>query len=295
MITQQQPVPPPYDASLSDSLSLIQLLNLSLKSPDYGVVNFRSLYVLLEYLINRMNVAHDRVDLRERPSQNLIREASRSMAEGGMYNTTNGVVDYREAREVSGLTVGGGIQEPFRTPSLTSFANHQRISSLEQKLGILRMQLEAFSELPTNGRLAEKAEDFQSGGGFTLNIFEPNKGSLTVAERAQSSGLVGSVFDPPLQQASGWVRTSGPIIEAWQVVQLGKRMDAAEQALEKAFSLIDEMLQGVGKIKQLKDNLVNYIRKWMLNPDAAFQDVRYIVLLLFISLLFICLFIFSLW
>jgi hypothetical protein len=265
---------PPNDAPSPDSLSLIQLLNLSLKTPDYGVVNFRSLYVLLEYLINRMNIAQDHVDLCDRPSREVIRRAANGIAnndfrngtaeggipngtaEGGMRTMTNGVVDYRDG--------GPPLQEPFHDPSITSFSNQQRIAALEQKVGTLRMQMETFLELPTNGRLAEKADCEASGfqqNGSMLNIFEPEKGATGGSTGAEQRRL------------SQPMRASGPMLEAWQLVLLSKRMDAAEQALEKAFSLTDEILQGLGRIKNLKNNLVNYIRKWMLNPDAAFQDV----------------------
>ncbi|OQV14062.1 hypothetical protein BV898_11727 [Hypsibius exemplaris] len=262
----QQQVPPSSDAPLPDSLSLTQLLNLSLKTPDYGVVNFRSLYVLLEYLINRMNVAGDRVDLRERPSRDMIREAGRGMTDGA-----NGVVDYRDG----GLQETG--QDPFRVPSITTFANQQRIAALEQNVGALQSQMGAFYEFLTNARLSEKSVSGSAGfhpSSFTLNIIEPSKGSLSAVEQPAQSNLVchpstHGIFDPT---QPGAVRMSGPMIEAWQMAQLVKRLDAAEQATKKAFSMIDEVLQGLGKIRNLKDNLINYIRKWMLNPEAAFQD-----------------------
>ncbi|XP_055352849.1 uncharacterized protein LOC129598814 [Paramacrobiotus metropolitanus] len=198
--------PPDPNAPFPEHASVLQLLVLALKTPDYGVVNFRSLYCLLEYLINRLDIGQDRVDLTERPSRELIREAVRWMPEfPGSERTGKDVVDFR---------------------------SDQRIATLEHRVSTLRLQMEAFHELPTTDRLSER-----------------------MAEKTGEAG-----------------RTSSPLIEAWQVAQLSKRMDAAEQSLEKAFSVMDELLDGVNKVKKLKHSLMRYIQRWMFNPDAAFQQ-----------------------
>ncbi|GAU89263.1 hypothetical protein RvY_01832 [Ramazzottius varieornatus] len=238
--------------ALPQTLTLMQLLTMSLKTPDYGVVNFRSLYVLLEYIIERMHIAHDRVNLGHRPSRELIRQAGRDMMADGDAVDPSDIIDYRDPNSPNDLA-SPQLPPSFQlTIGRDNNSDQARIAALEDQLNQLKTAVDPLVGANALGGFGHFSINIDGSGG-TANAGTPVDTSVDNAPSSQRASL-------------------GPLAEAWQIIQMNARLNMLQQAMEVANAKLEEHGEAIAKLKNLKNGLVNFLRKWMINPDAAFRD-----------------------
>ncbi|RXM33686.1 Glutamine-rich protein 2 [Acipenser ruthenus] len=120
-------------------VSLYELANLSIGTPEVGAVNFNALHSLLHAILGHLNIQDVKAELRTedhdflKPAQGLLIPAGDGGKEGD-----------------------GGSQEEHR-------AKASPYHSMEKKLLQMEMQMSALSQLPGGGALLERTKE--SGGG----------------------------------------------------------------------------------------------------------------------------------
>ncbi|MGH0129233.1 UNVERIFIED_CONTAM: hypothetical protein FKN15_024693 [Acipenser sinensis] len=120
-------------------VSLYELANLSIGTPEVGAVNFNALHSLLHAILGHLNIQDVKAELRTedhdflKPAQGLLIPVGDGGKEGD-----------------------GGSQEEHRTKA-------SPYHSMEKKLLQMEMQMSALSQLPSGGALLERTKE--SGGG----------------------------------------------------------------------------------------------------------------------------------
>ncbi|XP_041076273.1 glutamine-rich protein 2 isoform X2 [Polyodon spathula] len=120
-------------------ISLYELANLSIGTPEVGAVNFNALHALLHAILGHLNIQDVKTELRPEDHDFL------KPAQGLLIPPGNGVKEE-----------DGGSQEEHR-------AKASPYHSMEKKLLQVEMQMSALSQLPSGGVLLERTKE--SGGG----------------------------------------------------------------------------------------------------------------------------------
>lgn len=124
-------------------VSLYELANLSIGTPEVGAVNFNALHSLLHAILGHLNIQDVKAELRTedhdflKPAQGLLIPAGDGGKEGD-----------------------GGSQEEHRAKASPYHSMEKKLLQMEMQM---EMQMSALSQLPSGGALLERTKE--SGGG----------------------------------------------------------------------------------------------------------------------------------
>lgn len=153
-------------------ISLSDLVNLSIGTPEVGAVNFNALHALLHAIIKNLNIQDVKAKVPEE--------------ENGPYNPPKGLVKAADKEWQNDWVPNG---------------NHQ----VEQKILKLEQQLEALHSLPTGLDLMGRAKTQQDG--------------------------------------------STPVEDMWNMIQMKKRLEANEDGVCRAMTVLQDLLNEINALK----------------------------------------------
>ena len=122
---------------MSASVSLSQLADLALGTPEVGAVNFNVLHTLLHAIIQKAGLSDSKANINEADKDFLIRKKEEP-----------DFTDIDKDSAVTGLTDDSFVKD---RPSSNKAPYHQ----LEEKVAQLQKQYERLNELPSNSELFE--------------------------------------------------------------------------------------------------------------------------------------------
>ena len=137
-----------YETKMRTNLSLPQMVDLALGTPEVGAVNFNVLHTLLHALIQKLDLTESRAVISEEDREFLARkqyeyeQSTDAATEDGAKSVTDSGID--------GSTVSATLKPS--APIINSSPYHQ----LEEKVGKLERELELLNALPSNSELLDK-------------------------------------------------------------------------------------------------------------------------------------------
>lgn len=179
---------------MSDTLSLEQLVHLSLGDPEAGAVNFNVLKTLLLQMLKAMNLYNYKPAMTDDDQRTLKEALSTSST-----TTEKQRVSFEEPESNVGDNendVNRKAQRRIRDRS------SDRLNSLEEKVFRFESQLNALNQIPSNSELIDRAKQIQRKGS-----------DHDVQTKATSR--------------------HGPILEIWQYTQMEKRIESAENGITR--------------------------------------------------------------
>jgi hypothetical protein len=199
-------------------IDLNKMVHIALQSPKIGIVNFTILKTFLLELLKALNLQNYEPKFEDNSVRFMyqiiqkINEESEPISTDDLFTSKNDVpnelsgniselVDAEVDTSIAFGRVGVGSSKGYL--SLEQKPLNERLHSLEDKLGRLEQQINAFNALPPNNAVLEKAK--------------------------KSAGSSHSASG----NANGSLQNSGPIIEIWQYTQLSKRLESNEDGISK--------------------------------------------------------------
>jgi hypothetical protein len=200
-------------ASTKTIIDLNKLVHIALQSPKIGIVNFAILKTFLLELLKALNLQNYEPKFEDH-SVHFMYQIIKNINEGsnqipadeetlkidvlpdGAANLSD-VVDFEADLSTSGRF---GVASSKGYLTLDQKPLSERLHGLEEKLGRMEQQINAFNALPPNNTVLDRAK--KSAGG---------------SHSASNSGP----------------QSTGPIIEMWQYTQLSKRLESNEDGITK--------------------------------------------------------------
>ena len=121
------------------TVSLTQMVDLALGSPEVGAVNFNVLHSLFHAIIKKLNIGDHKADVNEEDKDFLSKKKP----------------DETDAQSEVDSAVGTAPSSANRSKDR---ASHVPYHALEQKVSQLQDKLDALNELPSNSELFERAK-----------------------------------------------------------------------------------------------------------------------------------------
>lgn len=134
---------------MSSTLSLSQMVDLALGTPEVGAVNFNVLHTLLHAILSKLDISTVNAELSEADREFL---AQKKVIEE-IDNDSKSVAD----SGVASLSVGQDSSRVKSAHSDTIPLSHTPYHKLEGKVSKLEEQIDALNSLPTNNELFERA------------------------------------------------------------------------------------------------------------------------------------------
>ena len=130
------------------NLSLPQMVDLALGTPEVGAVNFNVLHTLLHALIQKLDLTESRAVINEEDREFLARKQYE-------YEQSTDAATDDGAKSVTDSGIDGSTVSATLKPSATTI-NSSPYHQLEQKVTKLERELELLNALPSNSELLDK-------------------------------------------------------------------------------------------------------------------------------------------
>jgi hypothetical protein len=192
---------------MADTLSLEQLVHLSLGDPEIGAVNFNVLKTLLLQMLKAMNLFNHKPMMND-DDQRAVKEAlivsstSTTPSKAHVkfdHGTSESVFD--ESSEDHADEGKRRIRRKKRDQSL------DRLNALEEKVFRFESQLNALDQIPSNDELINRAKQI------------PRKALDANDSKSKETGKE--------------LGRPGPILEIWQYTQMEKRIESTENGITR--------------------------------------------------------------
>ncbi len=128
---------------MAATLSLAQMVDLALGTPEVGAVNFNVLHSLLHAMLNKLELSETKGDIKEE-DRNFLSTKQNEKTEAGKDGNNTG--DKQDSVKSESDNTGSISQT--RSPY------HQ----LEEKVANLQQQMDSLNKLPTNDELFERSK-----------------------------------------------------------------------------------------------------------------------------------------
>ncbi|EZA56163.1 Glutamine-rich protein [Ooceraea biroi] len=211
---------------VSLQLSLPQMLDLALGTPEIGVVNFNILHNFLHVLLHQINLRAAKVEYRGEHADRIKTMVTSSKLEPTLqlheYSITDGTGKVSQRmREDDGLEVEVFTEDtPLATVDTVKVTKGMRQQMGPEKVG------EAETVIVKQLQQQYQALEELSG---TPEVIERLKGRLT-----------------------------DPVADVWQFININKRLDASEQGIDKLTTMVQDVMKGdSGVITMLDTSLID--------------------------------------
>jgi hypothetical protein len=178
---------------MADTLSLEQLVHLSLGDPEAGAVNFNVLKTLLLQMLKAMNLFNYKPIMSDH-DQRTIKEAL-STEDHVKMDQDEINIQLDESDETNN-------ESKQKARRKKRDRNQDRLNKLEEKVSRFESQLNALNEIPSNSELIDRARQISR-----------------------------KPFDN--ENLSKTTNRQGPILEVWQYTQMEKRLESAENGITR--------------------------------------------------------------
>ncbi|CAF0962707.1 unnamed protein product [Adineta ricciae] len=204
---------------MTDTVSLEQLVYLSLGDPEAGAVNFNVLKTLLLQMLKAMNLFNYKPTMTDH-DQRAIKEAlstSTTPRQHVKFDQDGSTSQVDESDDMNNENKQK-IQRRKRDRS------QDRLTSLEEKVSRFESQLNALNEIPSNSEIIDRAKQIPKHT-------SDDKSSSKAATR------------------------QGPILEVWQYTQMEKRLESAENGITRLASLLQDLISDMNDLKESHENV----------------------------------------
>lgn len=190
---------------MTDTVSLEQLVHLSLGDPEAGAVNFNVLKTLLLQMLKAMNL-YNYQPMMTADDQQTVKEA---LTISNSSTPTKRQVKFDEKDGATSTSIfedssedQTGDESKKRSRRKRRDRSLERLNALEEKVFRFESQLNAFDKIPSNDEIIDR----------TKHLSKKTSDSTDSASKAQRHG---------------------PILEIWQYTQLEKRLESAENGITR--------------------------------------------------------------
>ncbi|XP_061472273.1 glutamine-rich protein 2 isoform X3 [Rhineura floridana] len=230
---------------MSLKVTLYELADLSIGTPEIGIVNFNALHTLLHAILGHLNLQDIETELkmdRGPPSKPQLMAAVAAAAEKGLGGFLSQEVlwkDKEDKGEVSGEDVDS------------------RLTDLEKKLYLMQANLQGVADQVQGmeDQVQGVQDQVQGVQGKVQGIGKKLKGF-----EQQIAGLekLPSGTDLMEKSKSG---SATAVADMWQMMQMQKKVEANEVGVNQAMSLLQDVLDETGKMKSATTNLEDEVQK----------------------------------
>ena len=195
---------------MTDTLSLEQLVHLSLGDPEVGAVNFNVLKTLLLQMLKAMNLFNHKPAMSD-DDQRAVKEAL--TVSSASTTPTKHRVKFDQDGSTSLFDESGEDQSDEakkKSHRKKRDRGQGRLNALEEKVFRFESQLNALNEIPSNSELIDRAKQM------------PRQTSDAADRDTKTKG--------------GAAARHGPILEIWQYTQMEKRLESAENGITRVLN-----------------------------------------------------------
>ena len=181
-------------AKMASSLSLAQMVDLALGTPEVGAVNFNVLHTLLHAVLTKLDISAVKAELSDADKEFLSQKKVSDEAE-----ETKSVAD----SGVTGLTVAESDRVKSATSEKSIRVSQVPYHQLEGKVSRLEQQIETLNQLPSNAELFERARGDSQRPTPVADMWQSMQLSRKVDANEEGVSKVGVVMktftgrDPP--------------------------------------------------------------------------------------------------
>lgn len=184
---------------MADTVSLEQLVHLSLGDPEAGAVNFNVLKTLLLQMLKAMNLFNYKPIMSDYDERTIKEALLASSSEKP--TRTNVKFDQDESTSLFDESEDSNNEIKQKLRRRTRDRSLDRLTTLEEKVNRFESQLNAFNQIPSNAELIDRVKELSK--------------TKTDDSNSKKSGQ------------------HGPILEVWQYTQLEKRLESAENGITR--------------------------------------------------------------
>ncbi|KAL6435851.1 hypothetical protein ACFW04_005607 [Cataglyphis niger] len=230
---------------VSLQISLPQMIDLALGTPEVGVVNFNILHNFLHILLQQINLQATKVEYRNE-NATRIKTMVQSLKLGPTlylheYSITDGIEKVlqriQEAKEVTIITEDS---EPLTEEELKVTKGIQQEISPEKENDVQKV---VFVEPVVNG-VAPTALAFKELQQTVKQLQE------------QFQALESLPTTPEIVERLN-AKNGAPVNDMWQFININKRLDASEEGIEKLTTMIEDVIKGEVAIATTDISLIN--------------------------------------
>ncbi|XP_070161267.1 glutamine-rich protein 2-like [Polyergus mexicanus] len=231
---------------VSLQISLPQMLDLALGTPEVGVVNFNILHNFLHVLLQQINLQATKVEYRDE-NADRIKTMVQSLKQGPTlylqeYNITNGT---------------GKVSQRIREDTDVTIFTEDIQPSAEEDLKVTKgVKQEIGPEKESEPQTVIFVEPVVNGSPPTALAFKELQQSVKQLQQ-QFQALEDLSTTPEIvERLNG--RNGGPVADVWQFININKRLDASEQGIEKLTTMVQDVIKGdIGVIATADMSLIN--------------------------------------
>ncbi|RLU27465.1 hypothetical protein DMN91_001269 [Ooceraea biroi] len=233
---------------VSLQLSLPQMLDLALGTPEIGVVNFNILHNFLHVLLHQINLRAAKVEYRGEHADRIKTMVTSSKLEPTLqlheYSITDGTGKVSQRmREDDGLEVEVFTEDtPLATVDTVKVTKGMRQQMGPEKVG--EAETVIFVEPAINGVLP------------TAIAFKELEQSVKQLQQQYQALEELSGTPEVIERLKG--RLTDPVADVWQFININKRLDASEQGIDKLTTMVQDVMKGdSGVITMLDTSLID--------------------------------------
>ncbi|XP_029659081.1 glutamine-rich protein 2-like [Formica exsecta] len=231
---------------VSLQISLPQMLDLALGTPEVGVVNFNILHNFLHVLLQQINLQATKVEYRDE-NADRIKTMVQSLKLGPTlylqeYNITNGT---------------GKVSQRIREDADVTIFTEDIQPSAEEDLKVTKgVKQEIGPEKESEPQTVIFVEPVVNGSPPTALAFKELQQSVKQLQQ-QFQALEDLSTTPEIvERLNG--RNGSPVADVWQFININKRLDASEQGIEKLTTMVEDVIKGdMGVIATADMSLIN--------------------------------------
>ncbi|XP_050453971.1 glutamine-rich protein 2-like [Cataglyphis hispanica] len=230
---------------VSLQISLPQMIDLALGTPEVGVVNFNILHNFLHILLQQINLQATKVEYRNE-SADRIKTMVQSLKLGPTlylheYNITDGIEKVLQR-----------IQEEKEVTIITEDSQPLTEEDLKVTKGI---QQEIGPEKENDVQKVIFVEPVVNGAPPTALAFKELQ--QTVKQLQDQFQALETLPTTPeiVERLNG--KNGAPVTDMWQFININKRLDASEEGIEKLTTMIEDVIKGEVAIATTDISLIN--------------------------------------
>ncbi|OAD56392.1 Glutamine-rich protein 2 [Eufriesea mexicana] len=295
------PTSPPADKDVASlQVSLPQMLDLALGTPEVGAVNLNILHNFLHILLHQINLRSTKVEYRG-DDANRIKTMVGSLKAGpslylqeyNIIDASSNVKERVRSSDAINVKVDVLMEESIVKDSKeliesVSAPVTQREKSKEEQVTPYAQPTEGEDLKKTKG-VRQEISSGSKGECETVILVEPIIDGATptalafkqleqnVNELQQRFQALEDLSTTPelIERLKG--KITDPVTDVWQIINITKRLDASEQGIDKLTKMVQDVIKGdtVGEASNLEERIAN-IEYSLSNLDQVVKNLQII-------------------
>ncbi|XP_043584811.1 glutamine-rich protein 2-like isoform X2 [Bombus pyrosoma] len=271
----KSPTSPPV-AKEVDSLqvSLPQMLDLALGTPEVGAVNLNILHNFLHILLHRINLGSTKVEYRGDDANRIKTMVSSLKAGPSLYLQEYNIIDdssdvKQRVRSTDAISVKVDVVSDAKDEASQDTVDLKETTGVRKQVGPGKegkCETVIFVEPIVDGA-TPTALGFKR---LEKNVNELQQRFQALEELATTPELI--------ERLKG--KITDPLTDVWQIISITKRLDASEQGIDKLTKMVQDVMKGDATLatedtSKLEERLVN-LENALNNLDHVVQNLQLI-------------------